>query len=117
MSRSTKTTRREPSSRQRLAAARAQRLRGTILVLLGEQAPESVDAEVLLGVLERLHYDVTARQLAAELEYLRQRGYVAFASEPPAEPRRLPRLVRITLTARGADLLEGTLSDPGIALG
>ncbi|MCH7987235.1 MAG: hypothetical protein IH847_11715, partial [Acidobacteria bacterium] len=35
--------------------------------LLAEESPERLNADVLLGVLERLHYDVTARGLAAAL--------------------------------------------------
>lgn len=108
------------SRRETVAAARARRLRGTLLELLDEQAPERIDADVLLGVLERLHYDVTARELAAELDYLRQRGYVDFEvveRRPEGSGRRrLPRITRISITDRGADLVEGTLADPGITL-
>ncbi|MFQ5817791.1 MAG: hypothetical protein ACE5H2_07545 [Terriglobia bacterium] len=104
------------SRRAGLAVARARRLRGAILQLLDEQAPERLDADVLLGVLERLHYDVTARELAAELEYLRQRGYVEFEMVETRERRRLPRILRIGITAGGADLVEGTLADPGVDL-
>ncbi|MFQ5925898.1 MAG: hypothetical protein ACE5MH_00495 [Terriglobia bacterium] len=99
-----------------LAAVRARRLRGAILELLDEQSPERVDADVLLGVLERLHYDVTARELAAELDYLRQRSYVEFELVQTRNRRRLPRLLRIAITDRGADLVEATLSDPGVDL-
>ena len=105
------------SSRPSVRAARARRLRGAILTLLAEQAPERVDADVLLGVLERLHYDATARELAAELEYLRQRGYVHF--EQGAARGRRPeaaRPVHIGITDRGADLVDGTLTDAGIDL-
>lgn len=123
MTRSSKSDRRgvrdRTSRRQILAAARARRLRGAILELLDEQAPERVDADVLLGVLERLHYDVPARALAAELDYLRQRGYVEFDATPPklrGESRRLLRITGVGITDRGADLVDGTLSDPGVAL-
>lgn len=120
MRRSSKSDRRGVRSRtprrQILAAARARRLRGAILELLDEQSPERVDADVLLGVLERLHYDVTARALAAELDYLRQRGYVEFDAARNREPRRLPRIIAIGITDRGADLVDGTLADPGVDL-
>jgi len=106
----------QPGRRQAVAAVRARRLRGAILQLLHEQSPERLDADVLLGVLERLHYDVTARALAAELDYLRQRGYIDFAALPSEELPRLPRIIWIRITARGADLVEGTITDPGIDL-
>jgi len=102
-----------PGRRRSVAAARARRLRGAILQLLHEQSPERLSADVLLGVLERLHYDITARELAAELDYLRQRGYITFEV---LTSRELPRITRIGITDRGADLLEGTRPDPGIDL-
>jgi len=68
----------EPSRMQAKAAARGRRLRGAVLSLLAEESPQRLNADVLLGVLERLHYDVTSRELAAALEYLRSRGYVEF---------------------------------------
>lgn len=103
-----------PARRQALAAVRARRLRGAILQLLHEQSPEHLNADVLLGVLERLHYDITARALAAELDYLRQRGYIDFEVLTCRELPRLPRIIRIGITDRGADLIEGTLTDPGV---
>ncbi len=107
-------------SHRTVRAARARRLRGAVLTLLAEQAPERVDADVLLGVLERLHYDATARELAAELEYLRQRGYVQFEIAGTRESRRAEasrrRITAIGITDRGADLVEGTLSDAGVDL-
>lgn len=107
---------REPSHPQARAAARARRLRGAILSLLDEEAPERLNADVLLGVLERLHYDVTARTLAAALVYLRSRGYVEFEELYSRELPGLPRIIRVGLTAQGADVVEGTTRDPGLDL-
>ena len=104
----------EPSRPQARAAARARRLRGAILSLLADESPERLNADVLLGVLERLHYDVTARALAAALAYLRSRGYVEFEELHSRELPGLPRIIRVGITARGADVVEGTTPDPGI---
>ncbi len=104
----------EPSRAQQRAAARARRLRGAILSLLAEESPERLNADVLLGVLERLHYDVTARELAAALAYLRSRGYVEFEELRSRELPGLPRIIRVGITAPGADAVEGTTDDPGV---
>jgi len=105
---------REPDRMQAQAAARARRLRGAILSLLGDESPQRLNADVLLGVLERLHYDVTARELAAALAYLQSGGYVEYEELRSRELPGLPRLVRVGITAAGADLVDGTTDDPGI---
>lgn len=110
-----KETRSDPSTRQARMAAHARRLRGAILELLAEESPERLNADVLLGVLERLHYDVTARQLSAALAYLRSRDYVEFEELRSRQAPHL-RIVRVGLTAQGADVVEGTTADPGIDL-
>ena len=107
---------REPNRTQARSAARARRLRGAVLSLLAEESPERLNADVLLGVLERLHYDVTARELAAALVYLRSRGYVEFEELHSRELPGLPRIVRVGLTASGADIVDGTTDDPGVDL-
>jgi hypothetical protein len=106
----------EPSLPQAQAAARARRLRGALLSLLAEESPQRLNADVLLGVLERLHYDVTSRELAAALAYLQSGGYVEYEELRSRELPGLPRLVRVGITAAGADLVDGTTDDPGIDL-
>jgi len=106
----------EPNPSQAKAAARARRLRGAILSLLAEESPARLNADVLLGVLERLHYDVTSRQLAAALAYLRSREYVEFEELRSRELPALPRIIRVGITARGADIVDATTDDPGIDL-
>jgi len=106
----------EPSHPQAQAAARARRLRGAVLSLLAEESPQRLNADVLLGVLERLHYDVTARELAAALAYLRSRNYVEFEELRSRQLPGLPRIIRVGITAPGADVVEGTTDDPGLDL-
>jgi hypothetical protein len=104
----------EPNHPQVRAAARGRRLRGAVLALLAEETPERLNADVLLGVLERLHYDVTSKELAAALEYLRSRGYVEFEELRSREFPALPRIIRVGLTAQGADVVDATTDDPGV---
>lgn len=107
----------EQTERQALRAARARRLRGAILLLLAEIAPEEVNAEVLRGALGRQHLVASARELAATLAYLRGRGYVAYELVQARDYPELPRMVGVRITAAGMDLVEGTTSDPGVDLG
>jgi len=109
-------THHEPSHPQAQAAARARRLRGAVLSLLAEESPQRLNADVLLGVLERLHYDVTARELAAALVYLRSRNYVEFEELRSRQLPGLPRIIRVGITAPGADVVDGTTDDPGLDL-
>ena len=104
-------------SREALRAARAARLRGAILLMLAEAAPERVNAEVLRGVLERQEMRVTARELARTLDYLRGRGYVDYQVVEARDYPDLPRMVGVAITAAGIDLVEGTTTDPGVDLG
>ena len=108
-------TRTEPARAQSHRTARARRLRGVVLELLAEESPERLNADVLLGVLDRLHHDCTMRQLSASLAYLKSRGYVEFEE---LRSRHLPglRIVRVGITATGADVVEATTEDPGIDL-
>ena len=106
----------DPSRTQARAASRARRLRGATLALLSDESPQRLNADVLLGVLERLHYDVTSRELAAALEYLRSRSYVEFEELRSRELPALPRMVRVGITAKGADVVDGTADDPGLDL-
>lgn len=100
-----------------LRAARMSRLRGAILLLLAEAAPEQVNAEVLAGVLERQQMPVSARQLAKTLDYLRGRGYVDYQVVEARDYPDLPRLVSVRITAAGMDVVEGTTDDVGVDLG
>ena len=109
-----------PTSEQALEAARSRRLRGAIIRLLYEESPEPLNADILLHVLERLHFRVTPQELAAALAYLESRGYVTFDElRPPASLSRhaqLPTFIRVRLTADGCDLADATTEDPRVDL-
>ena len=109
--------RREPTSRTALRAARMTRLRGAILLLLAESAPEPLNAEVVRGVLERHQMGVTTQELAQALDYLRGRGYVDYQVIEARDYPALPRLVGVRITAAGRDLVDATTDDPGVDLG
>lgn len=110
-------TRETRTTRETLRAARRARLRGAILLLLAEAAPERINAEVLQGVLERDALEVSPRELAQALDYLRGRGYVDYQVVRARDYPELPRLVGVGITPAGVDLVEGTTADPGVDLG
>lgn len=104
-------------SSQALRAARRARLRGALLLLLAESAPERINAEVLRGVLERQQMPASPRELARALDYLRGRGYITYQVVEAADYPELPRMIGVGITPAGVDLVEGTTSDPGVDLG
>lgn len=109
-----------PTSEQALEGARRRRLRGAIIRFLYEQSPQPLNADILLSVLERLHFCTTPQELAAALAYLESRGYVTCDElRPPRSLSRhgqLPTFIRVKLTADGSDLADTTREDPGIDL-
>lgn len=102
---------------QALKAARMARLRGAILLLLAEVTPERVNAEVLRSALERQAMEVTPRELARALDYLRHRGYLDYQVIEARDYPNLPRLVGVRITPAGMDVVEETRADPGVDLG
>ncbi|MBI4462027.1 MAG: hypothetical protein HY653_03885 [Acidobacteria bacterium] len=105
------------SGSQALRAARMARLRGAILLLLAEVTPERVNAEVLRSALERQAMEVTPRELARALDYLRHRGYLDYQVIEARDYPNLPRLVGVRITPAGMDVVEETTRDPGVDLG
>lgn len=109
-----------PTTEQAFESARGRRLRGAIIRLLHEQSPQPLNADILLSVLDRLHFATTPQELAAALAYLESRGYLTCDElRPPRNLSRhghLPTFIRVQLTADGSDLAEATTDDPGVDL-
>ena len=80
---------------------------------------EQIERFLLLDFLELLEHDGVEHllgELAAALAYLQSGGYVEYEELRSRELPGLPRLVRVGITAAGADLVDGTTDDPGIDL-
>ena len=87
-------------------------LRGSILDFLKKVYPREVEELNIIGVFYQYYKDKEIRQALA---YLADKGYIErIERKHPVYRRR--KLVFYKATARGIDLLEGTISDDGIIL-
>ena len=87
-------------------------LRGYILDFLKRIYPRKVEE---LNIIATFYQYWTDSQIKRTLAYLTEKGYVEIEEKPhPVLKRKRLRLYK--LTARGIDLLEGTIADNGIIL-
>lgn len=87
-------------------------LRGQILDFLKRVYPHTIEELGIISVFYEYYGDKDIRQ---SLEYLVDKGYVA--KEKKSHPyRRRKSLNFYKITAKGIDLLEGTIEDAGIIL-
>ena len=85
-------------------------LRGQILDFLKRIYPREIEELGVISVFYQYHTDKDIRQ---SLQYLADKGYVEKREVPhPYHRRKKVHLYRIT--AKGIDLIEGTIHDEGI---
>lgn len=97
-----RTDRQEKSIRPRF-------IRGQILKLLQKNRPADLSADMLWELLDLRNYSITEKELLNFLTYLDEKGYITLQAER-LSPEEMDT-VMITLTARGTDLLEGSIAD------
>ena len=101
--------------------------RGQILQILSQNRGSEIPIEfvLLLRTLDTLGSAMSAQDLRNRLQYLADKGYVQLRRNrdlPGFRPDRMARgvdrpddIVSVKLTARGTDLVEGTIpADPGV---
>ncbi len=87
-------------------------LRGYILDFLKRIYPRKVEE---LNIIATFYQYWTDSQIKRTLAYLTEKGYVEIEEKPHPVLKR-KHLKFYKLTARGIDLLEGTITDSGIIL-
>jgi hypothetical protein len=87
-----------------LEALRAQQRQGC----RGESDP--VDSVVLRNVLSYLGVSMTRPELAEQIRYLEEKGYIATEERSLAELK----TVLVEITPKGQDVLDGLVQDPTI---
>lgn len=84
-----------------------------ILNYFNQDATKRVNDRLMLAALQEVGHDVKLPILHADLRYLAEKGYI-LAEDPEAASF---AMFTAALTARGVDLYEGTISDPGVDFG
>jgi hypothetical protein len=101
------------------AVAKSRRLRGVILELLQtnhDQQKSRLDSSaVWSGLVRGLGFDVSENEVITVLQDLEGRGYLRY-EEIKNQRLGLYYIVRIELTPKGRDLLEGTITDPAVEI-
>lgn len=102
----------------KMTIARRKCARGTLLTMLYDNQTAAV-------MLRSLEYAMMvddphiSSEIGAHVYYLADKGYVAayMGGEPFTLDKNPPREALVRLTAKGIDLMEGTIDDDGVAFG
>ncbi len=90
-------------------------LRGRILAVLDYNYPTGLSEKLVLQSLVAARFDVTRRELKAQLAYLSEKGYVTLQQVGFADIDLARQMVK--LTVNGKDLVDGNLEpDPGVSV-
>ena len=90
-------------------------LRGRILAVLDYNYPAGLSEKLVLQSLIAARFDVTKRELKAQLAYLAEKGYVTLQQVGFTDIDLARQMVK--LTASGKDLVDGNLeADPGVCV-
>lgn len=93
----------------------AKEIRGRILKILEIDYPNAVSDRVISLTLNDINYNISPAVLEGYLSYLEEKGYVEVAT---VESKELGISMKVAkLTAKGKDLLEGSMgADVGVSL-
>lgn len=87
-------------------------LRGRILAVLDYNYPAGLSEKLVLQSLVAARFDVTRRELKAQLAYLSEKGYVTLQQVGFADIDLARQMVKLTVS--GKDLVDGNIDpDPG----
>lgn len=74
-----------------------------------------MDITMLWSSLVSLAFDASRNEVKTTLQDLNDRGYVRYKQVSDRDTGEV-QMMQIELTARGRDLLEGTIEDPAVGL-
>jgi len=93
-----------------IEAEKHNRIRVLILKILAPQHPNPTDAVLLRRCLADFGYPVAEHSLKSYLAYLAERGCVTITEKKDFD------ITMASITAKGLDLLDGRIIEPGIEL-
>ena len=89
-------------------------LRGRILAVLDYNYPVGLSEKLVMQSLVAARFDVTRRELKAQLAYLSEKGYVTLQQVGFADIDLARQMVKLTVS--GKDLVDGNIDpDPGVS--
>ena len=89
-------------------------LRGRILAVLDYNYPVGLSEKLVMQSLDAARFDVTRRELNAQLAYLSEKGYVTLQQVGFADIDLARQMVKLTVS--GKDLVDGNIDpDPGVS--
>ena len=88
-------------------------VRGRVLKFLRTAGFKHIAADVLVGMLTGCGHRITISSLLATLQYLVDKEYVEIQE---ATFEGIGAVTTARITAKGVDLLEESVSDPGVTL-
>ena len=102
----------------KIAITRRRCARGALLTLLFGSPSTAIMARTLEYALMQDDPHISS-EIGSHLFYLADKGYVRvyLGDEPCTLVKDLPREALVRLTAKGIDLMEGTIDDDGVAFG
>jgi len=81
-----------------------------ILKILSPEHPKSVDSVLLRRCLADFGYPLSEKALKSYLAYLHERGCIRM------DEKKDYGIIMATITAKGLDILDGRITEPGIKL-
>lgn len=101
-----------------LAIARKKTTRGVLIKLLYDNQSAALTAQTMEYALMQDNPYISS-EISAQLYYLCEKGYVTLYDGAEHMPltRNPPRNALVRLTAKGIDLMEGTIEDGGVIFG
>lgn len=90
-------------------------LRGRILAVLDYNYPVGLSEKLVLQSLVAARFDVTRRELKAQLAYLAEKNYIKLQQVGFADIDLARQMVKLTVS--GKDLVDGNIDpDPGVSV-
>lgn len=101
-----------------IAIARKKTTRGVLIKLLYDNQSAALTAQTMEYALMQDNPYISS-EISAQLYYLCEKGYITLWDGDEAMPliKNPPRSALVRLTARGMDLMEGTIEDGGVIFG
>lgn len=88
--------------------------RGYILEVAKISYPQPLGSDIIDACLKDAGMHLSPMQIEGHIQYLEDRGYVCTSKS--TLPITNTPIILVTLTAGGIDVLEKTISDPGVTI-